>query len=244
LSKGLAAAVALLAAGTLVSACESTQDKSAKLAKQAKKITQAKGLTVTKLNPDVRVVSTAVVHDANGTAAVVQLRNKTSKPLVSLPLAIDVTDAAGKSLFKNNASGLAPSLVQAALIPPRGELSWVDDQVQVTADPHAVKAKVGIPAKPVAGSAEPPKIVVGPPHFENDDISGLAAVGRVTNKSKIDQRKLTIYAVARKGDKVVAAGRGQVDRLKAGKGAKYQVFFIGNPKGAQLTVSAPPTTFE
>jgi hypothetical protein len=242
LSKALAAAVAALAAGTLASACESTQSKSEKLAKEAKKVIQAKGLTVTRLNPDVSVISTAVIHDANGTAAVVELRNKTSKPLVALPLAIEVTDSAGRSLFKNNASGLAPSLVQAALIPPRGKLTWVDDQVQVSADPHAVKAKVGIPPKATPGT--PPEIVVGAPHFETDEISGLAAVGRVTNKSKIAQRKLTIFVVARKGGRVVAAGRGQIDRVKAGRSAPYQVFFIGNPKGAQLTVSAPPTTFE
>jgi hypothetical protein len=243
-SKGLAGMLALFAVGTLVSACESTQDKSAKLAKEAKKVVQAKGLTVTRLNPDVRVLSTAVVHDANGTAAVVDLRNKTNKPLVALPLAIEVTDSAGKSLFKNNASGLAPSLVQAALIPPRGELVWVDDQVQVATDPHAVKAKVGIPTKATAGTAETPEIVVGKPHFENDEVSGLAAAGRVTNKSKIDQLKLTLFAVARKDGKVVAAGRGEIDRLKAGKSKPYQIFFIGNPKGAQLTVSAPPTTFK
>ena len=238
----LVAGLAVLATGALVSACESTQSKSAKLAKEAKKITLAKGLTVAKENPNVTVVSTAVVHDENGTAAVVELRNKTDKPLVALPLAIDVTDSGGKSLFKNNASGLAPSLVSAALLPPKGELTWVDDQVQVAADPHEVKAKVGLPPK--SAPAATPEIVVGKPHFETDEISGLAAVGRITNKSKIDQRKLTIFVVARKGGRVVAAGRGQIDRLKAGKGATYHVFFIGNPKGAQLTVSAPPTTFE
>jgi hypothetical protein len=232
----------LLAAGALLSACASTQSKSAQLAREAKKVVQAKGLTVTKENPNVKVISTAVIHDANGTAAVVELQNKTSKPLVALPLAIDVTDSAGKSLFKNNASGLAPSLVQAALIPPHGKLLWVDDQVQAASDPHAVKAKVGIPPKATPG--KPPEIVVGAPHFVTDEISGLGAEGRVTNRSKIDQRKLTIFAVARKGGRVVAAGRGQLDRVKAGKDATYRVFFIGNPKGAQLSVSAPPTTFQ
>ena len=244
MSKALAAALALLTTGGLVSACESTQDKSAKLAKEAKKVVQAKGLTVTRENPDVKVLFTAVIHDANGTAAVVELRNKTNKPLVALPLAIDVTDSGGKSLFKNNASGLAPSLVQAALIPPRGKLLWVDDQVQVATDPHAVKAKVDIPPKAIAGGDSPPEIVVGKPHFENDEVSGLAAAGRVFNKSKVDQRKLTLFAVAEKGGKVVAAGRGEIDRLNAGKSKPYKIFFIGNPKGAQLTVSAPPTTFQ
>jgi hypothetical protein len=241
LSKGLVAALALLAAGTLVSACESTQDKSAKLAKEAKKLVQAKGLTVTRLNPDVTVVSTAVLRDANGAAAVVELRNKTDKTLASLPLAIEVTDSAGKSLFKNNASGLANSLVQAALIPPHGELQWVDDQVQVATTPHAVKARVGI--APRQAPAKPPQIVVGKATLEDDPISGISAVGRITNKSAIDQQKLVIFAVARKGGRIVAAGRGEIDRLKAGKSKQYSIFFIGNPRGAQLTLDAPPTTF-
>ena len=241
MTKALSAALVLLAAGMLVSACESTQDKSAKLAKEAKKLVQAKGLTVTKVNPDVAVVSTSVLRDQNGTAAVVELRNKTDKPLASLPLAIDVTDSAGKSLFKNNASGLAASLVQAALIPPRGKLVWVDDQVQVSTTPKAVKAKVGVgPPKPPSTL---PEVVVGPAHLEDDPISGISAVGRVTNKSKIDQRKLVIFAVARKGGRIVAAGRGEIDRLKAGKSTHYSIFFIGNPKGAELTLDAPPTTF-
>jgi hypothetical protein len=241
LTKALATGLALAAAATLVSACESTQDKSAKLAKEAKKLVQAKGLTVTKVNPDVAVVSTTVLRDANGAAAVVELRNKTDKPLTSLPVAIDVTDASGKSLFKNNASGLAASLVSAALIPPHGKLVWVDDQVQVATTPKGVTAKVGIgPPKPPATL---PEIVVGPAHLEDDPISGISAVGRVTNKSKIDQRKLVVFAVARKGGRIVAAGRGELDRVKAGKSVAYSIFFIGNPKGAQLTLDAPPTTF-
>jgi len=241
LTKPLVAALALLAAGVLVSACETTQDKSAKLAKEAKKLVQAKGLTVTRVNPNVAVVSTSVLKDANGAAAVVELRNKTNKPLVSLPLAIDVTDSAGKSLFKNNASGLAAALVQAALVPAHGELVWVDDQVQVSTAPKAVKAKVGL--GPSQAPASLPQIVVTKPHFEDDPISGISAVGRITNKSKIDQQKLVIFAVGRKGGRIVAAGRGELDRLRAGKSAAYSIFFIGNPKGAELTLDAPPTTF-
>jgi hypothetical protein len=117
----------------------------------------------------------------------------------------------------------------------------VDDQVQISSAPHEVKAKVGLgPRQAPAGT---PEITVGKPRLEDDPISGISAVGRVTNKSKIDQRKLTIFAVARKGGRVVAAGRGQIDRLRAGKSAAYSIFFIGNPRGAQLTLDAPATTF-
>jgi hypothetical protein len=48
--------------------------------------------------------------------------------------------------------------------------------------------------------------------------------------------------VARKGDKVVAAGRGLIGRLKAGtKPVNYHIFFIGDPKGAQVDITSFPT---
>ena len=236
------AAVAVLAlVSPLVSACESTQDKSAKLAREAQKVVQQHGLTVTRVNPAVRVVSTAVIKDANGTAVVVELRNRSARTLAGLPLAINVKGAGGKSLFKNNAPGLESSLVQAALLPPHGTLTWVNDQVQAAATPHAVAARVGVTSH--RAPAKLPKIGVSSPRLENDPISGVEAVGRVTNHSAIDQRFLAVFVVARRGGSVVAAGRGVVQRLRAGKSAAYKVFFIGNPKGARLTVSAPPTTF-
>ena len=82
-----------------------------------------------------------------------------------------------------------------------------------------------------------------PPKFETDPTSGTLAVGKAHNASQIDQRNLTIFAVARRGGRVVAAGRGAIERLKAGDTATYQIFFIGNPKGARVTLAAPPTTF-
>ncbi len=70
----------------------------------------------------------------------------------------------------------------------------------------------------------------------------MLAVGKVTNRSDVEQRNLTVFAVARKDGRVVAAGRGAVERLKPRASATYQVFFIGNPEGARLTLAAPPTT--
>ena len=60
------------------------------------------------------------------------------------------------------------------------------------------------------------------------------------------QKRLTIFCVARKGAKVVAAGRGILDVLPpaGAKPTRFTVFFIGNPKGAKLSFSAPPTVLE
>ena len=55
---------------------------------------------------------------------------------------------------------------------------------------------------------------------------------------------LFVYAVAKKGAKVVAAGRGAVELIKPGKTKRYTIFFIGDPRGAQITLSAPPTVLK
>ena len=66
------------------------------MAKLAPHPTQAlTGLTVTHENPDVKVLATAVLHDENGTAAVVSLRNDSSKPLREVPIAITLHDPRG-----------------------------------------------------------------------------------------------------------------------------------------------------
>jgi hypothetical protein len=70
----------------------------------------------------------------------------------------------------------------------------------------------------------------------------VAATGFAANRSKVDQRKLVITAVARRAGRIVAAGRAQIPRLKPGKRARFQIFFIGDPRGAHLDLEAPPST--
>lgn len=230
---------ALLGLALLVSACDSTQDKADRLSKDGGEAFTQEGLQVTRRNPDVEVVSTAVLQDANGGAAVVTMRNRSKRGMVRVPVAIDVRGTGRESVFRNDAPGLEPSLVEAPLVPPGGEFTWVNDQVVAAERPRAVKARIG-PARGAA-PARPPRIVVSRPRLESDSVSGVAAVGKVMNRSKVEQRKLVIYAVARRGGRVVAAGRGQIMRVKAGRRAGYRIFFIGNPKGARLSLEAPPT---
>ena len=62
------------------------------------------------------------------------------------------------------------------------------------------------------------------------------------NRSEVDQRELVLYGVARKGGEIVAAGRAQVRRVKPGGSASFRMYFIGDPRGAELTISVPPTS--
>jgi hypothetical protein len=233
--------VALVALAALAG-CESSQDKSARLAKQGGKAFTRKGLDVKRLNPNVKVVSATVLQDRNGAATVVELRNTAPTALVNVPVSIDVLAANRKTVFKNDAAGLEPSLVSAPVLSPNADLAWVNDQVTPTAPAKSVDVKIG-PA-PGKAPAKLPQLDVGAPTLKNDPISGMVASGAVTNRSQIEQTALIIYCVARRGTKVVAAGRSEIQRLKPGKKLFYHVYFIGDPSGARLSVAAPPTVLQ
>jgi hypothetical protein len=233
----------LLVAALTLSACQTTQELSAERAKQAKKLVDQKGLTVARENPDVAVGLTAVLQDRNGTAAVVELRNTGRGSQAKLPVAIAVTDAKGKPLYRNNAAGLDEALVSMPLLGKGEDAFWVNNQVVAAGKPVKVQAKVGAPnAK--APTAVPTfaisRVTVG------SDADGAYARGRITNESKIAQRRLTIFCVARRGGRIVAAGRATIQQLApaGGKPTEFTVFFIGNPKGAKLSFAVPPTVLE
>jgi hypothetical protein len=234
-----AVGVALVAGSLPLAGCESSQDKSRRLARESRnKLQNAKGLVVKRENPDVRIVSTATLRDENGAAVVVRMRNVGSAALAQLPVAVELDDARGRALYKNDAPGLETSLVQAAMLGKGGELWWVNDQVTAASRPAKVRALVG-DAKAAAGKA--PRIVLRGARVVVDPVDGVAVKGQAINRSGIDQRRLVIYCVALKGGRVVAAGRAIIERLRPDKPTRFTIFFIGDPRGARLALAAPPT---
>jgi hypothetical protein len=231
----VAAAVVLAA----LSGCESTQEQSKKLAREGRSAFTAKGLTIGARSTGVAVAQSGVVHDANGTAVAIVLRNRTAVPQPPASIAIDVVGAHGASLFKNNAAGLDPTLTTGPVIPPHAEATWVNDQVTTSDTPTGLHATVGVAHGRPPGAL--PAIAVGAPKLSVDPVSGAEVSGVVTNRSKLEQRKLVIACVAWNGKRLLAAGRGEVQKLAPGKHAEYHVFLIGDPRGARLEVSAPPT---
>lgn len=234
-----AAVVGLAALGAV--GCESTQSRSARLSKElGDQRTIEKGLKVKKLDRDIEVDATDVITDANGTVVIATLRSRAPGPLASVPLALDVVDAKGGSVYKNNAPGLDRSLTSAVLLEPGRNQYWINDQVVAVGEPKSAEVRAGVGGAPVKGKL--PVIDAPPPVLENDATSGLAATGRVVNKSDIEQRDLIVNVLARSGGRIVAAGRAVVRKLRPGKDAKYQAFLIGKPaEDAQLEASAPPT---
>ncbi len=234
------AGLAVLAA-TGLSACESTQSRSAELEKEgATELVSESGLKITKESSDVKVTSATVLSDANGSAVVVGLHNSSDQNLTSVPILIEVLDAKGKSVYKNDLPGIDPNLAAVPYIAAGGDTDWVDDQVLATGKPKSVKVKVGASTDSFSGA--PPEIQVSAPTLEGDPVSGIEATGTVVNRTGEEQGQLLLYGIGTKGGKVVAAGRGAIEHLKAGtKPLHYDIFFIGDPTGSDLEVTKFPT---
>jgi len=229
-----AATLAVLAA----SGCESTQSKSARLAAQAQDVQRERGMRIERENADLTVTARDLVTAGGRTAVAVRLRNRSAAPQARVPILLDVRGRGGAGVFSNDVPGLEPSLTHVPLVPGRGEAVWVHDQITPTAAASAVTVRVGPPEARVGGRL--PRLVVGGVRLERDAI-GTAAVGRVENRSDVVQRKLVLYGVARRGGRVVAAGRAQVARLEPGTRAPFRILFVGDPRGADVEVTAPPS---
>jgi hypothetical protein len=238
-----AAALALVALAMALSGCETTAEKSAKLERQALRaashIRAASGLSVGRASRVVQVVDSAVLHSSEGTAVAVTLRNLSAQAVGGIPIAVTVHASQGSAAYSNAIPGLAHSLTTAPLIEAHGELTWVDDQVSLTGTASGASAKVG-EGETVRG-ASPRLTLEGTSLFEEPG-SGFAEKGTVVNHSSVAQHELVVYATARRSAKIVAAGRAVIAQVPAGGTAPFQLFFIGNPQGAQLELSVPPST--
>jgi len=220
----------LVFAALALAGCESSQAKSARLARAAKGATKETGLVVTRANPDVKIVASTVVHDRYGAAAVVELRTKRTQ--ADLPVALEV------AAYRNDSPGLEHWLTHVPLVQAGERAFWVDDQIQAAG---AIDVKVGMPKR--AAPAKLPRLVPTGLVLEPDP-SGAFTRGRLRNDSAIEQHRLMVYGVAELHGKVVAAGRAGIERLKAHGRSTFKVFWIGDPKGAKVHVFAPPTVLE
>lgn len=233
------AAITLVAAGLLLAGCESTQDQSARLEEEGADLVKATKVDIGAENRFVDVMDKVVLTDQYGTAVAVVMKNKGQEGLSDAPIAINVKNSKGRSVYRNNSAGNEFSLLHVPVVKPQSDVFWVHDQViPVGGVPASVDVTVG-EAKPLP--ADIPEIVVSPPKLNRDPVSGLEVTGTVTNQSEVEQSDLVLYAIGRKNGRIVAAGRGMIPKLKTdGTPATYHIFFIGNPTGAEISVIAPP----
>ncbi len=186
----------LVAATVTLCGCQSTQERSAQLRREAKhQVLASQGVSVTKESPSVEVVSTTVLRSGTTTAVVVSLRDISSHALVNAPIEIDVRDAQGKVIFQNNQPGLQPSLTKVSLLQPGQEALWVDDQVQVTGTPVSAIALVGEATQ----TPSVPKLSVEHTRLAAEAGAEATMSGTVVNHGQVAQQDLVVYAVASRG---------------------------------------------
>ena len=231
-------------AALLLSACETTQEKSARLeklalAKKASAPLGAEGLKITKPSKEIQVAVAVAVHSSEGAAVAVKLRNRSAKGQVEVPVLITLTDAKGATLYSNSAPGIATSLVAAAYVPAHGTAVWVDDQIQAGGTPKRVLTEVG-EGKPVTGGV--PRVEVSGWHLEQEPGGVELVAGDVANRSKVAQREVVVTALAERGGRTVAAGRSVVPELPPGGTGRFHIFLVGAPaSGAKLAVAVSPS---
>lgn len=229
-----AALAALLA--TALAGCETTQEKSARLEKEAKHVALARtGLSVTRPSAVIHVREAIVLHGAETAAVLVVLDNASSRAQERVPISITVSDENGKPVFSNDAPGLEAGLVSIASVPAHAEAFWVDDQLPAGAKPARVSARVG---EGTAASAVP-QIAIASVHQTEGAATGPGVAATASNRSRVAQQSLTVFAVARRAGHVVAAGRAVIPELAANASAPFQLFFVGSAQGAQLRLIAP-----
>jgi hypothetical protein len=236
-------------AALALTGCETTAEKSARLergaahreAQEAKHRQAAqRELTITRRSRNISVTGVTLLHSSEGLAAVVSLANHSAKTLAAVPVRVTLKNAAGHSVYTNETPGQAQALITASLVPAHGRVQWIDDQIPLGAAVSA-SAEVG---EGTAVPGSPPSLSVAGAHLTEDSSSGPGAEGEVVNHSTTTQHELVVYAIARRAGRIVAAGRAVLPQAPAATATRFQLFFIGDPGGAQLQVEAPPSTLD
>lgn len=238
MTASLAVAILALLAATVLGACQSTQDKSDAIAEARGPLRAEKGLEIKQESSDVKVLASHVLSDSDGAAVVVELRNDSREDLSDVPIAIDVRDAKGKTIYSNDTPGIEPSLAAVPFIRAGETTTWLNDQIYVPGKPDSVEVKVGESETTVQG--EIPEYKISSPKLARDPVSGTAAKGVAINQTDELQEELLIYVIARKGEEVVAAGSGALEELKPRRRVYYTAFFVGDPEGADLELVSYP----
>lgn len=240
----LVLAPALLAG--LVAGCTTTQQQAARLhLRSEREDAGRKPIEVKRPNPDVRVIESSIVRGSGGAAVAVTLRNTGADPLNDLPLAVGVRSPDG-TVFLNDRGHLPYFQTHAPALAPGARTTWVFTSTK-TLPAGVPVAKVGVPAPhPLTTASSVPELDVShvTASHQNSDAKETSVEVEVTNHTGMPQYDVAVYAWARKGGRLVAAGRGSVEELASDSTATVKLELIGAPGDARVHVAAPPTIFQ
>lgn len=227
-ASAIVVATALLAAG-----CTTTQQRNDRAKLSAKRLLESRrALLVTTPTPDVAVERVGLAKRGRSVAVAVVLRNRTQQALTDLPVTVGLRARGRKDRPLNHAGGLGYFQTHVAALGPGERTVWVFSTRRarhLRGTPYAV---VGAPA---ARRPRIPAIAVSP--------AGPGSA-RVMNDSGIPQDHVPVYAYARRGERVVLAGRASVPHLAPGAAKDVRLSLTGAADGAPLVLDAQPTTFD
>jgi hypothetical protein len=222
-----------------MSACESTEQESAKIGREGHQLVTAAGnLKLGAVNHSVRVSDVTLLSSSGRTAVAVRLTGSSSAAQADIPVLVEVSGAGAKQLYTNGTGGLEASLQRMALLRPHERAWWVDDQVLTSQSAKSVKVKVGTGKAPATTVSASTLRTTGVHLGQQAGIGVLA--GELVNGSSKALGKVPLYAVALAGQRVLAAGRAVVG-VPQRSSTPFQIFLVGNPAGARFELSAVPT---
>jgi hypothetical protein len=237
------AAAALAAAAAILigaSGCETTQELSAKIGRKLGHQSADAGTTsLGAANRTVRVERSALVGSGGQYAVALELTNSGAQAQSDFAVLIDVLDAGGKSVYRNNTKGIEASIQGLSLLPAHATEWWVDNEVLASAGPPtSVSVAVGTSTGSVAATIP---LLTTRRVSASDSFPGAHVSATVENRSRVAQSELAVYAVALRGGKVVGAGRGIVAALAPGASAQVEIPMIGSVDGSTIALTVAPT---
>jgi hypothetical protein len=229
----VAAALVALALG----GCETTQQLSAKLGRELGHQSAIAGTTkLGSASHAVRVLRSAVLAGSPAAVAL-ELTNTSARPQSAIPVLIDVTDAKGASVYRNDTAGIDPSLQQLAALPPHATAWWVDNEVLPQRGvPRAVSARIGAAGAPHG----PVQRIVVSGVSASSSFPGPHVDATLRDASPSAAKTLSVYVVALAHGRVVGAGRAAVAALRSGASAQVEVPMTGAVTGASVALTVVP----
>jgi hypothetical protein len=233
---GTALAATLLATLTL-SACETTQQESAKIGRKLGHQSADAGTTgIGTPSRSVHVAAATLLAGAPGAVAL-ELRNDGSAQ-ADVPVGVAVRDAKGTVVYRNDTKGIEASLQELSLLPAHATVWWVDNEVLASGG-AATRLSAAVGAARGRAPANAPTLTAAGVSASNS-FPGPHVDLTVRNASGSAQTQVTLYAVATAGGKVVGAGRAIVAALPAAAGASVEIPMTGAVAGATISVTIAP----
>ncbi len=140
--------------GVSLSACESTEQESAKLNQEGQQLLAGQGaLKLGAVNHSVKISDVSLLTSSGRAAVAMRLTGTSTSGQVNVPVLVNVSGPGGKLLYSNETGGLEASLQHVSLPRTGQPVWWVDDQVLLPQGASDSSAKVSVHVGDGTGSA-------------------------------------------------------------------------------------------